>query len=515
MKRNIFKMFKKYVPFLAFVLFTLQFIRTSTQHCDISDERNCDYSESVSLSDKSEHSLDNLESLFNHESSLDNLEHSIDNEETVLKRHSENAEHSKENFETSEAEHEKKSGSSHRSVGSKVVEPILHQNSGYGSKLTDLLAGVLITPQEVVSPVENAISIGMVIVNTRAEPHLEPEFANRTASELEAMLRFANRNTPLHFIIVTDERTAPVVGHLMSSVIRKKLSQDIIKNVYEKDLGIPPLYFSLVDYRRIKAEKPEFVHTFRNLNGTVGSDKYDEDFFYIAPLYHLAFTSLKKMIVLDCHDLEFHDDISKLAAEFTKMDDTEAVMGIGLDLSLHYRVMLTKYAEVHPDTQLGHPGPLQGFNSGVVLYDLEKMRKSQVYNSYLEPLMAEELLAKYLYRATLAEQDWMTNLGFSYPELFHVLPCHFNAQTSIQYMSNELVDVFDQYHYCDEWENLKIIHLNGCGPGPEHCGNNPNHKSQKYKEGAYFNIGFAINWDMIEKVRTGKMHFIIVDDYED
>ena len=98
----------------------------------LSDERNCDYSESVSsLSDKSEHSLDNHESLFNHESSLDNLEHSIDNQESVLKRHSENAEHSKENSElSSEAEHEKKSGSSHRSVGSKVVEPILHQNSG-------------------------------------------------------------------------------------------------------------------------------------------------------------------------------------------------------------------------------------------------------------------------------------------------------------------------------------------------------------------------------------------------
>ena len=23
-------------------------------------------------------------------------------------------------------------------------------------------------------------------------------------------------------------------------------------------------------------------------------------------------------------------------------------------------------------------------------------------------------------------------------------------------MSNELVDVFDQYHYCDKWENLKV-----------------------------------------------------------
>jgi len=123
MKRNIFKMFKKYVPFLALVLFTLQFIRTSTQHCDVSssDERNCDYSESVTLSDKSEHSehsLDNHESLFNHESSLDNLESSLDNQESVLKRHSEKAEHSKEilNF------HQKRNMK--RSLGAVIIQKL-------------------------------------------------------------------------------------------------------------------------------------------------------------------------------------------------------------------------------------------------------------------------------------------------------------------------------------------------------------------------------------------------------
>ena len=34
-----------------------------------------------------------------------------------------------------------------------------------------------------------------------------------------------------------------------------------------------------------------------------GDAKYDEDFFYIAPLYHLAFTQLHKLIVLDVQDL--------------------------------------------------------------------------------------------------------------------------------------------------------------------------------------------------------------------
>jgi hypothetical protein len=37
-----------------------------------------------------------------------------------------------------------------------------------------------------------------------------------------------------------------------------------------------------------------------------------------------------------------------------------------------------------------------------------------------------------MYPINLAEQDFFTNLGFVYPDLFKVLPCHFNAQTSIQ-----------------------------------------------------------------------------------
>ena len=32
----------------------------------------------------------------------------------------------------------------------------------------------------------------------------------------------------------------------------------------------------------------------------------------------------------------------------------------------------------------------------------------------------------------LAEQDWLTNLGWTEPDLFYNLPCTFNRQTSIR-----------------------------------------------------------------------------------
>ena len=79
----------------------------------------------------------------------------------------------------------------------------------------------------------------------------------------------------------------------------------------------------------------------------------------------------------------------------------------------------------------------------------------------------------------LAEQDWMTNLGFSYPHLFYHLPCQFNRQTTIDYLKPPWVDIFHSYHHCDLPRNIKIFHRNGCGPTPKCCGHDyPSNGSQ-------------------------------------
>ena len=48
-------------------------------------------------------------------------------------------------------------------------------------------------------------------------------------------------------------------------------------------------------------------------------------------------------------------------------------MGVGLDLSPHYKKFLAEYIEINPDTELGKPGPKQGFNTGVVLFRLASL----------------------------------------------------------------------------------------------------------------------------------------------
>jgi hypothetical protein len=90
-----------------------------------------------------------------------------------------------------------------------------------------------------------------------------------------------------------------------------------------------------------------------------------------------------------------------------------------------------------------------------------------------------------MYPISLAEQDFFTNLGFTHPDLFQVLPCHFNAQFSIQvgvfhtffylictvryfrlilknmsiyfqYLTIPYEGIFNSYHYCDKKTNLKV-----------------------------------------------------------
>ena len=81
-----------------------------------------------------------------------------------------------------------------------------------------------------------------------------------------------------------------------------------------------------------------------------------------------AFTGLDRIIFLDSTDLEFFSDVLLLESQFEDSWSKEAVMGVGLDLSPHYKKFLAEYIEINPETEIGKPGPRQGFNTGVVLF---------------------------------------------------------------------------------------------------------------------------------------------------
>lgn len=73
-------------------------------------------------------------------------------------------------------------------------------------------------------------------------------------------------------------------------------------------------------------------------------------------------------------------DVAELHSHFERFTSSN-VMGMTLEQSPVYRHILSLYRKKHPNTTLGSPpteGGFPGFNSGVVLVDINKLRNSEV-----------------------------------------------------------------------------------------------------------------------------------------
>ena len=91
-------------------------------------------------------------------------------------------------------------------------------------------------------------------------------------------------------------------------------------------------------------------------------------------------SSPSRLITVDV-DVEFHVDPAQLYRQFDHFS-AEAVVGAANDLAPHYHQMLTGYRELHPDTELGMPGPFQGLNVGVLLLELDRFLLALLFIIY-------------------------------------------------------------------------------------------------------------------------------------
>ncbi len=115
-------------------------------------------------------------------------------------------------------------------------------------------------------------------------------------------------------------------------------------------------------------------------------------------------------------DLKFRIDISELFRQFENFGPDQMI-GVGPDLAPHYRIAFRHYRALHPDTQVGEPGPMQGFNTGVVLFNFARIRENVKYNNYVDNALnsTSYLAEKYLYRSHLGDQCFFTLLGMEHP----------------------------------------------------------------------------------------------------
>ena len=71
-------------------------------------------------------------------------------------------------------------------------------------------------------------------------------------------------------------------------------------------------------------------------------------------------------------DLAVHTDILQLYRQFSLFSASELV-GVGRDLSPHYRLNLEQYRRWHPASTMGDPGPNQVTPSTTYIYIISNM----------------------------------------------------------------------------------------------------------------------------------------------
>lgn len=177
--------------------------------------------------------------------------------------------------------------------------------------------------------------------------------------------------------------------------------------------------------------------------------------FFLSIVSHQLFPRLSKLIFIDA-DVKFRADIRKLWSQFEKFSAIN-VIGISYEHQPVYRHVLNTYRQQYPKTNIGSPPPEgnPGFNSGVILLDLTRMRNSALYREYLsQSSRIRSLCEKYYFKGHLGDQDFYTLLGFEQPDIFYVLPCTWNRQLCTWWKDNGYREVFHMYHKCDGYVNL-------------------------------------------------------------
>ena len=294
---------------------------------------------------------------------------------------------------------------------------------------------------------EDTIHVGMILKNVAIASKKASIFKMQFITLIRSILKLHKDPRPLHFLVLTDTESAEILNHILRLYVEKFATVRVTYEFF--DTGVIGERF----WATISELKLYFTSTSEQAR------KYRDDLFMLAPFYHKVFP-FKKLIFLDV-DLRFRIDIAELHDLFDKFED-DNVMGVASDLSPHYRHALREYRSRHPGTHIGEPGRFQGLNTGVVLFDLDKMRMSNRFNKYTsnEGDVVTALADKYLYRSHLGDQCFFTLLSLEFPELFYHLHCSYNYQLDTTLYREPFYQVFLDYHNCTN-EVPRIYHGNG------------------------------------------------------
>lgn len=280
--------------------------------------------------------------------------------------------------------------------------------------------------------------IKIVMLFTRVQDHIKMK--DKLITCLSSL--FAHTSTPLHILIITDDSSLPVARNVLFEVTAKH-PNNIQVDFYRVDNVVEPLQ-GLVSYMQ-----PHFTYK----EGAY----YSDALFFLSIGIHRVFPH-KRLIMTDI-DIKFLSDIKELYLHFDRFGPN-AVIGIAQEQQPVYRHLLHNFRRKNPSTRVGSPLPdgKQGFNSGILLLNLERMRESTIYNDVISAETVDKLTKKYYFKGHLGDQDFFSLISFEYEDLFYVLPCTWNRQLCQWWKYHGYENVFDSYYKCHG--KINIYHGN-------------------------------------------------------
>jgi len=160
--------------------------------------------------------------------------------------------------------------------------------------------------------------------------------------------------------------------------------------------------------------------------------------YLIRPYLHLILPSVPKVISLDLDLLIVQPErLKQLWYLFNDFRDEE-ILALTHEMQPTYifHVFQRYRKALNYSTLIGlsavqKEGGFPGFNGGVQLLHLERMRASLLYNNVIDIAGLSALRTKYLASDApfqFGDQDLYSLIGAEYPQLFRVLPCGWNLQ---------------------------------------------------------------------------------------
>ena len=121
--------------------------------------------------------------------------------------------------------------------------------------------------------------------------------------------------------------------------------------------------------------------------------------------------TVERVVVIDT-DMIFNRDIKQLWSFFHEFDQQQLI-GVAGEQSTSYTSSNKWLVENH------------GYNSGVMLMDLKKLRELHWYMFWKAEVSPN--LLRY-HSLGLADQDVINSVAYEYPDMFYEIPCHWNRQ---------------------------------------------------------------------------------------